>query len=110
MAIRPFLSHQKILWPDIKYKRELPLFLDMRLGKTFLTINWSRTRRARELNLIVCPSEVIKPWQVELAKEGIESQPLTGTSTKKFKTLQDGIGIGCRLSSEDKSLLTSLSL
>jgi len=94
MANRHFLSHQKKLWPQIKYKRNLPLFLDMRLGKTFLTINWSITRRFKNINLIVCPPEVIKPWQIEFEKEGIQSQPLIGSSKKKFRTLQDGIDKG----------------
>ena len=94
MARRPFLSHQDLTWKDIKNKREIALFLEMRLGKTLLAVCWSKTRKFRKKNLIVCPTEVIRPWQTELSYKGIESVPLIGTSDKKFRTLQDGLDQG----------------
>lgn len=52
--------------------------MEMRLGKTLVTIRWARTRpRARRI-LIACPIEVIRSWRKELALEGEELVELRG--------------------------------
>ena len=61
----------------------------MRLGKTFLTIKWIKTRPERNSVLIVCPKEVIRVWVKEFAKENIKAIPLVGTSEQKLRTLLD---------------------
>ncbi len=44
--------------------------MEMRLGKTMLTIRWATTRPRVERILVTCPMGAVRSWRDELAEEG----------------------------------------
>jgi SNF2 family DNA or RNA helicase len=81
----PYRYQEKVIdWS--KGRDKIPLFIEMRLGKTLITINWlknlmelGKVRRT----LIVCPLTVLPVWQKELSLEGLTALPF---NTKLVKT------------------------
>lgn len=68
---RPLWRHQLAAGLWLKDKKTSALFMEMRLGKSLVAIQWC----LRQLgpHLIVCPKSVIPTWINELQKEGIEN-------------------------------------
>lgn len=65
-------------------------FMEMRLGKTLVTIRWAKYRRLWK-NLIIGPYSVYKGWRDELALEDEEKWgvvPLFGTREERLHTLE----------------------
>lgn len=65
-------------------------FMEMRLGKTLVTIRWAKYRRLWK-NLIIGPYSVYKGWRDELALEDEEKWgvvPLFGTREERLQTLE----------------------
>lgn len=54
------------------------LFMEMRLGKSFVCIEWLKHHRPRRA-LIVCPLSVVRTWQREFAAAGLRAWSLHGT-------------------------------
>ena len=90
---RPFLPHQAKGFRRSMDRDELPLFWEMRLGKTLLTARWLSRKNSRQ-NLILCPKEVFPSWSRELALEGIPHQILRGNTSQKEKQLDEGLADG----------------
>lgn len=64
-------------------------FMEMRLGKTLVTIRWARYRRLVK-NLVIGPYSVYKGWYDELCMEGEDKWgivPLFGTRDERLETL-----------------------
>lgn len=88
---RPFLKHQAIAWKLAKKKGKLPLFMEMRLGKTLIAIRWIKTRSSCNKILVACPLSVVDSWLRELALEGEEAFPVIGTANQKSKVINEGL-------------------
>lgn len=92
MEYRKFLKHQKQGWAKAKKLKHLPLFWEMRLGKTLLTIRWARTRPNCSRILVVCPLAVVESWKLELAEEGEQFvYEITGTQRQKIKAYSESL-------------------
>lgn len=62
--------------------------MQMRLGKTLVTIRWLEAKADARKILVVCPLSVIESWRMELEKEGIELVSLRGTYAQRAKILE----------------------
>jgi SNF2 family DNA or RNA helicase len=60
-------------------RRNVALFLEMRLGKTLVAIRWANLRKANRV-LVVSPVPVIPVWLEELKMEGITGSNIKGYS------------------------------
>lgn len=64
-------------------------FIDMRAGKTLITIRRIKRWHAKEPFLIICPGESIQGWFDELVSEGYTKIfELTGTKSKREKMIK----------------------
>lgn len=64
MPLKTLKPHQQACWDGYLRTRQRPaLFLDMRLGKTILTIQWAYDFFKV---LVVCPYSCLIPWEEEL--------------------------------------------
>lgn len=92
---RPFMPHQAKGYRRSMPLDELPLFWEMRLGKSILSARWLQNKNSPD-NLLLCPKEVFPSWSRELRLEGIPHQILRGTSEQKNKQFErarsDGLG------------------
>lgn len=75
---QPFRYQQKVIdWGIEKIEAgqtSIPEFVEMRLGKTLITINllkYLQLKKNVKRTLIVCPKTVIPVWERELALEGL---------------------------------------
>lgn len=69
---RTFLPHQKKGFDLARTRTRFPLFWEMRLGKTLLTIRWVETLQPPpEKILVVAPLSVLEVWEKELKLEGV---------------------------------------
>lgn len=78
---RALLPHQK---PILKYMMgtDTPaLFIDMRLGKTILTIEYAVRTGCRNV-LVIAPKSALNSWEKELIVEGISCVKLDKSKTK----------------------------
>lgn len=87
--MRRFWKHQREIWPRTKDPRPA-LFVEMRLGKTLLTIRrvktYAPTIRAGLLVLVVGPYSVLDGWRKELEEEGERRVfSLSGTGEQREK-------------------------
>lgn len=69
-------------------RNRVAFFLEMRLGKTILTIRWVEQKALQKI-LVICPLSVVWTWQQELFSEGISSTPLIGTQQEKKILLEE---------------------
>lgn len=76
MSRKPF-AHQKRVFNRIKSQSQVALFLEMRLGKTFLTIQWATFIGAKRI-LVLAPLSVLATWWDELGLEGKQRCQLHG--------------------------------
>lgn len=79
---RTLWKHQLAAGLWLKDKKTPALFMEMRLGKSLVAIQWCR--RQIGPHLIVCPKSVIATWINELNQEGITGRrviDLTATNT-----------------------------
>lgn len=82
---RKLLPHQK---PILKYMMSTntpALFIDMRLGKTILTIEYA-VRKGLKRVLVLAPKSAFNSWEKELNKEGLQSYIVEGSKSKKVLT------------------------
>jgi SNF2 family DNA or RNA helicase len=92
MKIRAFRKHQNKMFAYTMRERNPALFVDMRLGKTLVTIR--RVKLYKPLNLgvglrvlVVAPSSAIGSWVDELEREGGKSLILSGPKAQRKKSL-----------------------
>ena len=88
---RPFLKHQAKAWKVAKRKSKLPLFMEMRLGKTLIAIRWAKTRLDCNKILVACPLSVVDSWLRELALENEKAIAVVGTANQKSKAIDDNL-------------------
>lgn len=62
---------QELVLKKIVPQDKIALFVEMRLGKTLMTINWLKRKKIGK-TLIVCPLSVVPVWEKELKLEGVE--------------------------------------
>jgi SNF2 family DNA or RNA helicase len=86
---REFYTYQKHRFDIVKNWNHLPLFWEMRLGKTILTIRWAKHHKCKKV-LIVCPLTVRRTWEKELVLE--KEHPFV--ITKKTQALVPIMGDG----------------
>ena len=85
---KPFrspLPHQKEALEYCK-RSKIALFMEMRLGKTLVSIRWAKERKAERV-LIVAPLSSLNPWEEELVEENVEKKRihyLLGSREKKL--------------------------
>lgn len=78
----PYPYQEKVLnWASDKKK--VGLFLEMRLGKTLVTLRWLRGKADISRVLIVAPLTVLRSWERELEEEGLSSVLLRGPKNKR---------------------------
>jgi SNF2-related domain/Helicase conserved C-terminal domain len=70
MKLRPFRSWQQQAFDRFSSKDSLPLFMEMRLGKSLVAIRWMEEKRKGPV-LLVSPLTPMVGWQEELAAEGV---------------------------------------
>lgn len=86
--MKDLYGYQKAVLKWAHNKNHIALYLEMRLGKTLVTIRWIELKKVLKI-LVICPLPVIWTWQEELFSEGISSTILTGTKKEKEKNLAD---------------------
>lgn len=69
---RPLLPHQKLALQYALKRKNPALFLEMRLGKTKIAIEWLKKLNVKKV-LIIAPKSVLLAWQEELKMEGIKN-------------------------------------
>ena len=82
---RKLLPHQK---PILKYMMGTntpALFIDMRLGKTILTIEYA-IRKGLKRVLVLAPKSAFNSWEKELAVEGINFYTVSGSKSRSAMT------------------------
>lgn len=87
--MRTLRKNQKIAFKYCCAVQNPALFMEMRLGKTLVTIRWARYRRCWK-NLIVGPYSVYKSWLDELCLEEEEKWgiiPLFGNKDDRYRIL-----------------------
>lgn len=84
---RSLRSHQEAALVWGRWRDAVAFMLDMRLGKTLLTIRWAMEKGDATKKLVVAPSTVLRSWAAELSLEGIPYTILEGTTKKKIKAL-----------------------
>ena len=82
---RKLMKHQQRIYNWARNRDAIALFLDMRLGKSLLTLRWLEAKHGNQgRNLIVAPSYALQPWKEELAQEGHSSFIIHGSEWIKF--------------------------
>ncbi len=96
-GMRKPLQYQRPILEWARLRRRIALFIEMRLGKSFITITWALSLlRSNDLVLIVGPSAPLPGWQQELALFGIRSHILVGSSSDKRLQFEREYRDGCR--------------
>ena len=87
--LRPLFPHQKraLDWIS-QHQSGVALFMEMRLGKSKVVIEYLRSVTGRFL--IVAPLTVLTAWQNELNTEGETFITLTGTKPKRLQKIKEG--------------------
>lgn len=68
---RSLMPHQVDAFKWAAPRRNAALFMEMRLGKSLVAARWARIHQ-KDGVCVICPMEVVRPWQRELRQEGIE--------------------------------------
>lgn len=94
--LRKFMLHQAKIAHKIKDEDSIALFMEMRLGKTLITIRWALKRPTMGNILVAAPKSILKSWEDELTLENQEYTTITGTAKQKKETYIDGLNKGHR--------------
>lgn len=87
--MKKLMPHQIKVLKYAKPLSSLALFLEMRLGKTLITIRWIELKKVSRI-LVVCPKTVIPVWCEELYDEDYAEQdvfPLYGSTNSRLQTI-----------------------
>jgi len=86
--LRPFYKHQRLMLNQAMPMQNPALLVDMRLGKTVVTIRTLKLRSVKKV-LVIAPLDVVGVWKRELEKEGVtDVVALIGTKAKRIKMLE----------------------
>lgn len=66
--MRKFLNHQIPAFEYAKENKKIALFMEMRLGKTLVTIRWAEQPAIKRV-LVVAPLPVVRVWEDEILME-----------------------------------------
>jgi SNF2 family DNA or RNA helicase len=91
LALRPAMPHQLDALDWAFRRSNLPLFMEMRLGKSLVATRWAQSKSPRRV-LIVAPSSTIPGWLDELEAEGIAPSFLTGPRQQRVVEARDSDG------------------
>ena len=90
---RPLFKYQREMFWFLREHPRAGLFVDMRLGKTLVTIrHFSLVKKPRRF-LIVCPNSAVESWITELQNEGFEEDTIllqAHNAAARLKRLQMG--------------------
>lgn len=78
---RQLMPHQRRAYRWARPRANIPLFMDLRLGKTLVAIRWAERFSGRVL--IVCPLSVAWVWRESLLEQGHRSTILHASSREK---------------------------
>jgi len=91
----------KVLRPHqiqcLKYavpRKEIALFMEMRLGKTLVGIRWAKKWDLRNSVLTLAPKPVLPPWESELQGENISSIIPAGKLEKRYDQAEEFLSKG----------------
>lgn len=84
---RTALPHQRPVLRWAKRRNAIGLFLQMRLGKTFIAIRWVKHRSPNGRVLCVAPLSVLPGWVEELEQENLSSVLLIGSAKRRAESL-----------------------
>jgi SNF2 family DNA or RNA helicase len=91
------LPHQRPVLAWASSRDRIALFIEMRLGKTFIATRWAIERlRPNDVALVVAPAPVLPVWRAELRADGIAAALLHGTSSAKRLQLEAALREGVR--------------
>lgn len=79
---RKLLPHQKPVLRYMMTTNTPALFIDMRLGKTILTIEYA-VRKGLHRVLVLAPKSAFNSWERELTQEGLDNFKVSSTKTKE---------------------------
>lgn len=88
---KPFFPYQLNVYEWAKDKNKVGFFLEMRLGKTLITIRWLKRKIKDDPTikriLILCPRTVIPVWERELADQGIQSLRINPKASRQLNKI-----------------------
>lgn len=92
------MPHQETALIKVKDLDQIPLYMEMRLGKTLVLIRWA-LRRLKDMIriiriLVIGPLSVLPGWRTELRREGQGSLIIRGTPSQR---ILQASGVGWRL-------------
>lgn len=85
IGLRPYYPYQSQMDEWAEQFDKIPLFVEMRLGKTIVSIRWAKKKLKKKYGndwqrkgrvLILCPKSVVPVWEKELKLENLYSSPL----------------------------------
>lgn len=85
MNLREARDHQKKALEYANGKKNIALFMEMRLGKTMVAIRWANSCYGS--HLVIAPLSVLPGWEEELLKEGIPASRIQYLKTTTFQRL-----------------------
>jgi len=88
---RNLLPHQRPALNWMLKQQNPALFMEMRLGKSLLAIEWCIRKKIKRI-LVICPKTAIVSWANELRLEKLKVTILDGPKTKKKAVFHTGDG------------------
>jgi SNF2 family DNA or RNA helicase len=88
---RPMLAWQRPILPRMLRFDNPALFIDMRLGKSFLSVEYCIRKDLKKV-LVLCPKTAIVSWRTELRLEDLKYHILDSAKTKKAATTSKELG------------------
>lgn len=88
--MRKLKPYQQIVFEELKEKDRAGLFLQMRLGKTVISVKWVAYKKAKRI-LVLCPKSVMPGWIEELYEEGYRKNNFSlvaGPTEQKYEELK----------------------
>lgn len=90
---RKFLPSQSLAWSWSRNRdNRLPIFMEMRLGKTLFTIRKVEETKPKKV-LVLIPKTLFSTWVDELEQEGIECITISGPESKWENVFSQKSGI-----------------
>lgn len=93
---REFLPHQRQAWAYAAPLNAIALFMQMRLGKTLVSIRWAESRPTDGPILVCAPLSVLLSWSDELQQEGLDHTLLVGSPEQRQEKFLEAAKRGCR--------------
>ena len=88
---RVAMTHQKQALRWARTRKNIALFMEMRLGKTLVAIRWTKQKKPDRV-LILAPAATLPGWVSELKLEGITPTVLEGSRLDRVEQAQEKDG------------------